>query len=121
MRPSVNESFRTSEVTARPSVNGGIDNFQPGDRVEINNLNVAPEFNGTMGTVEEWLTAKKKWRVKCDYDGKDNKLASKYLTLKLKHKVKDDGGIVTGRESGFANVLFHDNNEGEQEQQGTAV
>ena len=89
MRPSVNESFRTSEVTARPSVNGGIDNFQPGDRVEINNLNVAPEFNGTMGTVEEWLATKKKWRVKCDYDGKDNKLASKYLTLK--DKVKDDG------------------------------
>ena len=80
MRPSVNESFRTSEVTARPSVNGGIDNFQPGDRVEINNLNVAPEFNGTMGTLEEWLAAKKKWRVKCDYDGKENKLEWKYLT-----------------------------------------
>ena len=54
--------------------------FRLGDRVEINNLKAPAEYNGTVGTIKEWLQDKKKWCVTCDYNGKDNRLASKYLT-----------------------------------------
>ena len=59
-----------------PAVKGDL---KRGDRVEIFGLSSLQEYNGTFGTVKEWVEEKQRWSVTCDYDGKGNKLNSKNI------------------------------------------
>ena len=48
-------------------------------RVKIHSLRGAPQYNETLGSIDEWDVKKERWVVKMDFDGTKNRLKEKNM------------------------------------------
>ncbi len=67
-------------------------------RVRVDGLHSAAQYNGTLGTVQEYDATKKRWIVLMDVDNVKNRIKDKNLTLASKD-VKPAGSATASRKS----------------------